>query len=357
MYIMKKLLLSFVAVLFVFGTKATIIQVNNNTGASADFALLQQAIDAANSGDTLYVAGSPNYYDGNDLIRLNKTLTIIGPGYFLGENGQTQSSNQTAKISRMEIGEGASNSVLMGLDLCSSKGDLYFSKDKRDGTIGTAAADNVTIKRNIIFSITLNYASGTILSQNFFLGSTNNLNLYYSASNTLIQNNIFDSGTQYASISGDYNHELSNTVIINNTFENGLSDVHGAEISNNVFHNGSLKNCENNTVKNNVFVAAEGVAIPSTSTGNTSLNNVFSVTAADLFVESTPTVDNDFILKTNSPALGAGLDGIDAGAFGGLNAYKLSGLPPIPSIYELNTNGIGTKENGLGVTLKAKSNN
>lgn len=353
---MKKLLLSIIVTTLSIGANATVIQVNNNPGASADYAMLQQAIDAANSGDTLYVAGSPNYYDGTSLVRLNKTLTIIGPGYFLGENGQTQSSNQTAKISELEIGEGASHSVIMGLDFYTSTNTLMFSKDKRDGTVGTSAADNVSIKRNLFFILDLNYSSGTIISQNFFHRGGNNLFIDYSASNTLVQNNIFKSGS-YSSIVGDANHELSNTVIINNTFENGLSYIHGAEITNNIFYSDELVNCDNNTVKNNVFVSAEGVAVPTTSTGNTLTDNIFSVTAANLFVETTLTVDNDFILKTNSPAIGVGLDNIDAGAFGGLNAYKLSGLPPIPSVYELSTNGVGTKENGLSVTLKAKSNN
>jgi hypothetical protein len=351
---MKKILFSILTSILIANVNADIIQVNNNEDASADYSLLQTAIDLANSGDTIYIAGSPNYYDGTTLIRLNKTLTLIGPGFFLGENGQTQASNQQAKIYDLEIGEGADNSVITGLDLLQS--GILFSKDKRDGNVGTQAANNVTIKRSTISNLSLHFASGTIIEQNYFIFSGSTINLYRTSSNTLIQNNILICSS-YGAIDGESGYSLSNTVVRNNTIKYNLAELDGVEIDNNIFINGILNNCDNNTLKNNVFVNAQGVAIPSSSTGNTLLNNIFSVAGANLFVEATPKVDNDYILKVGSPAAGIGIDGIDAGAFGGANTYKLSGIPAIPTIYELTTNGIGTKEEGLKVTIKAKSNN
>ncbi|HPE77073.1 MAG TPA: hypothetical protein PLC80_13355 [Draconibacterium sp.] len=340
-----------------FTVNAKVWTVDNNAGASADYSVLQNAIDKASAGDTLYVTGSPNYYDGSTMVRLNKKLILIGPGFFLGENSNTQSSNQTAKIYSMEIGEGADNSLIMGLDFYSSSREILFSKDKRDGSVGSSPANNVVIKRNLIESLDLNYASGTVIEQNYFYNNGNNVHLDNTCSNTLIQNNIMNSGSSYyATIYGDSNYELSNTVVKNNTLSNGLYRIHAVEISNNIFITGTLNDCDKNTVKNNVFVSAEE-AIPTESTANVLNKNIFSVTASELFVEATQTVDNDYILSTDSPAKGAGIDGIDAGAFGGLNPYKLSGLSPIPSIYELTTNGIGTLEEGIKVTIKAKSNN
>jgi len=342
---MKKLIHTLIALFMVVGVQAKIIQVNNNAGASADYALLQTAIDNANSGDTLYLSGSPNYYDASTTVRLNKKLTLIGPGFFLGENNQTQSSNQTAKIYDFEIGEGADNSVLIGLDFNYSGYEITFNKKKRDGTTGSNTSNNVLIKRNKIDRISLYYASGTIIEQNYFNSNYSNIFLDETSSNTLIQCNIIITSSSYGGIQGPgYGYALSNTVIRSNTFSKGLVQLVGVEIDNNV-------------LKNNVWVSSEAVAIPTSSTGNTLSNNKFTATAGDIFVKATPSIDNEFKLKNGSPAIGAGIDGIDAGAFGGISPYKLSGLPAIPAIYELTTTGIGTKENGLKVVVKAKSNN
>ena len=67
---------------------AKVIRVDNNTGASADYVKLQDAINNANPGDSIYVVGSPFFYDNDGRnygveIRLNKQVILIGLGYFL----------------------------------------------------------------------------------------------------------------------------------------------------------------------------------------------------------------------------------------------------------------------------------
>ena len=62
-------------------------QVNSSPGGAADFTTVQDAHDAAASGDTICVAGSPTVY-GN--LTATKTLYIYGPGYFLDENIHNQ---------------------------------------------------------------------------------------------------------------------------------------------------------------------------------------------------------------------------------------------------------------------------
>lgn len=355
---MKKSLLFLSLCLAVVSMKAKVIQVNNNVGANSDYSLLQKAIDNASSGDTIYVAGSPNLYDGGKIL-INKKVVIIGPGFFLGENGQNQSSNLTAKILNMELGEGGDNSVIMGLTFEGWTSYLIFSKRRPDNTLGEKTSNNVTLKRNKFSHVAIYYASGTIICQNYFVPQdSKGIFLDNTSSNTLVENNIINSGNS-PSVYGYYdkNIGLTNTTISNNTMSDGLKYISGVNIYNNIFISDGLSNSNNNTLKNNIFTISKDLALPSTQTGNTESNNKYSVTTSDLFIKATPALDNEFKLKTNSPAVGAGIDGIDAGAFGGLNAYKLSGLPPIPSIYEVTTTGVGTKENGLKVVIKAKSNN
>lgn len=355
---MKKSLLFLSLCLAGLSVQAKIIQVNNNVGAVADYSLLQKAIDNASSGDTIYVAGSPNLYDGQTIL-INKKVVIIGPGFFLGENGQNQASNLTAKILNMELGEGGDNSVIVGLTFEEWTSSLFFSKRRPDNTEGEKTSNNVTLKRNKFSHVAVYFASGTIICQNYFVPkNSHGIYLDNSSSNTLVQNNIINSNNS-PSVYGNHstNIGLTNTIISNNTLSDGLKYISGVNIYNNIFISDGLSNSNNNTLKNNIFTISKDLALPSTQTGNTELNNKYSITSTDLFVKTAPAIDNEFKLKTNSPAAGAGIDGIDAGAFGGLNAYKLSGLPPVPSIYEVTTTGVGTKENGLKIVIKAKSNN
>ncbi len=82
----KELLLSLIFVLLCgLLSGQHLKRVNNNPGADPDYATLQAANDAASNGDTIYVEGSPTNYDGADI---SKKLVIIGPGYFLTDNGQ-----------------------------------------------------------------------------------------------------------------------------------------------------------------------------------------------------------------------------------------------------------------------------
>ncbi|MDN5203866.1 NosD domain-containing protein [Fulvivirgaceae bacterium BMA10] len=359
---MKKnfILTTIVLLWVVVVSEATIIQVNNNPGTSADYSSLQEAIDNANTGDTIYVAGSPNAYDGTTLIRLNKGLVIIGPGYFLGENPNTQALNQTAKIYQMEIGESADNAIIMGLDFdVTGQITTKISNRRRDGTLGTAGPSGLTLFRNKLDNIRVSHGTNIIIEQNYILSgnSVHSIVIVDPASNILIQNNILiTTWSTSHSINGS-GDTFSNTIIRNNVMNMGIEDLNGVEIINNIFlDQGFFDDCDNNQIKNNVFTAPESVVIPTSSTGNTLLDNVFSVTQSEVFLIDAPVIDSEFQLGDSSPASGVGFEGVDAGAYGGAAPYVISGLPPIPSIYELTTNGIGSASEGINVRIKVRSN-
>lgn len=329
------------------GLQAKIITVNNSEGQPADFKLLQEAINAAVDGDSIYVVGSPTDYG---TISINdKRLVLIGPGYFLGENEdiKTQASNETAKISRLTIvGEKASNTVISGID--NGLGTNFITID--DGN-DQGKPQNVVLLRNKINNINVNFAESTLIKENFI----DNVILNRGASNSIIWNNIIIGRIQESGISGG----LSGTNIKNNTLNDGLNGVDNAKVENNIFIAGGLEGTSNNTVQNNVFTVTESEAFPEDPNSNTykDMGNKFGQPATSLFVSSEREIDSDFQLAEGSPAKGAGIDGVDAGAFTtDENSYKISGLPAIPSIYELTTNGVGTPETGMKVTIKAKSN-
>ena len=70
-------------------TSATVWRVNATPNSSADYTTIQAAHDnaATLSDDTLYLEGSTFPVGG---LTISKKLTIIGNGYFLAENPETQ---------------------------------------------------------------------------------------------------------------------------------------------------------------------------------------------------------------------------------------------------------------------------
>src|SRR5690606_29267018 len=79
--------------------------------------------------------------------------------------------------------------------------------------------------------------------------------------------------------------------------------------------------------------------------------------APQLFVgEEGNSPDGQYRLKADSPYKTAGFGNTEPGIFGGKTPYVLSGLPPSPTLYEFSADSFGTKEGGLSIQLKAKSN-
>ena len=65
--------------------------------------------------------------------------------------------------------------------------------------------------------------------------------------------------------------------------------------------------------------------------------------------------DKAYKLNPTSSAKGAGVGGIDCGAFGGNDSYVLSGLPAIPHIYDIVAPTSGSATSGLAVKVKVKT--
>ena len=107
---MKKhaLLLAVLAVLLVNNIQAAIWRVNNNPGINANFTSFTAAQNVASNGDTLYFEGSPVSYGD---ITITKPLVIIGPGYFLTENLQTQANPVSAQFGTVNFNNVSSGCI------------------------------------------------------------------------------------------------------------------------------------------------------------------------------------------------------------------------------------------------------
>ena len=321
---MKKLFLLLFLIAF-YSTRADVYIVNNQMEEDTEkkiYTTLLTAHDAASSGDTIYVEGSSKRYYENVVI--SKKLYIIGPGYFPGENLSIQVNSYAAEFSSIKISEGGTGTKLEGISTYNNI-DLHAN----NVTI-THCKTGIDIEKDISnLSVTKCYLSS----------------LY--GGSAIIDNLVMSNCILKGSLSLQ---DGSSGILINNII---LYHVY--------FRTGF-------TVKNNIVTTSD-VNIPNLPDSEISYNlstsdkfgtangNQANIDENNLFIGSDQSsTDGQYQLKENSPAKGAGENGVDMGAFGGPDPYVLSGVPQsIPVIYELNVSGYSNDENKLPVNLKAKS--
>ncbi|UOQ97258.1 hypothetical protein MUN81_18715 [Hymenobacter sp. 5317J-9] len=305
----------------------------NNTGITGTniYATLQLANDAAANGDIIQVEPSTTAYAG---FSCSKVLTIVGPGYFLGENQPPalQASTIPATVGDIQFLTGSSGSSVSGL---SSNGTFYVR------------VNNITIQRcKLDGYIYLGYTavtSNAVVRQNYGPGVQESS----ASTNSLITNNIFINGS--VSITGVGNAGEFN----NNTLINCSVALNNFTVRNNYFGSTFTPTANTNWDYNFFAVAT----LP--TLGTKGANNTANVPASSVFAQTTgsPQFDGWYKLKTGTnPAVGAGQGGVDIGSTGSATGYgyHFGGLPAIPSIYQLNQAVTG---NTLNVTLGTRSNN
>lgn len=301
-------------------------RVNNQPGINADFSNIVNAIASSNvlAGDTLYIEGTSISYP---LTNLNKRLVFIGPGYFLsgtGSNPGLQYNEQSAKVT-FTIDSLASGSEFYGI-----QGNFYMNTN----------ADNFKfIRSHVSFYQNNSIANSKSVDLEFrqcFLTVS-----YSSILENLKITNCIVANLQLSSV--------FNGLIRNNTFA-GPCAIQNSYVANNIFISSvSFTNC---SVKNNLSIANN---LPA---GN---NNQVSIPVASLIVNNGSN-DSKYILTANSPAKSAGetINGEtpDAGAFGTGDPYRLSGIPPIPSIYNLQAPAsVPATATVMTVVISTRSNN
>ena len=344
--------------------EAKIWRVNNtaigpygaNVGGNVNFPVFKQPGDAnlsnlVNNGDTLHIEGSADVYA---TAIITKRLTIIGPGFFLSENPAVANTVLDARIQRIDFNLGSAGSQLIGMHII--RGLL------NEGI--NISVSNILIKRCKLSNEIdiISGQSGITISQNFFDKEQSTLNIisndllisYVAPKNLIFNNNICQ---RTLVLRADYTFlECKNNVfdcpaianqpsiqLTTNSFQNNILKTTGALVN--------INNNSNLNVSHNISASAAGQF-------GTANNNIVVTDFTTLFVDpATNTTDGDYQLKPNSPGSSNGSDGADRGAFGGLSVasrYTLSGVAPIPVIYEINTSGVAGP-NGMNVSIKART--
>lgn len=329
---------------------ANILRVDNNVANGAPYTTIAAAVTAAASGDTIHVAGSGVNYGA---ATINKKVILIGPGYLLGENPQTQAGKSPAKIGGIILfTTGSDGSFIMGfqfegnqyLHLGGGVSGIVIKRNYfRSGTYGilmnttSASLNTIMVQQNYFNNEPWTYSftpqnSNIYLINNFIGGYIYGLNNSY----LIIKNNVIRVNTTTAFYGSPSNSTIENNIIIYTSSSTGTGLGVSNSVQNNIcdeIHFGTANGNQASVDMTTVFVADPNAALPAGIS-----------------------TDGRYKLKAGSPAIAAGFAGEDCGMFGGTDPYVLSGVPPVPAIYELIAPTSGTQSGGLNVTIKAKTN-
>lgn len=302
-----------------------------------DYTTASALLAAANNGDTVQV------YPGAPQVTLTKRLVFIGSGYYTSGS----SSNANLQI----VPQASLNVILQA----GGNGSVFIALSLTISTPTSATVENIVF-RNCRFSTSGLSLGTSSIARNWqilrcaevdFGGSTGSRFENLIIENSLIENSSFINNT-------------STGTITNCVFNGTINFANAAVVvRNSVFAVASTTTPANYIACSFTNCLFEGTA--ASLPGLTGTANQFSINPNDVFVafSSNPNnlaLDNRFVLKQNSPAIGAGIGGVDCGIFGGPNPYKLSGLSTAPTIYKLTSSSPQASGSTYTITFSARSN-
>jgi hypothetical protein len=354
-----KQLFSFLLSVITVTAFATVRTVSNNPATIAQFSTIQAAVNASNSGDTIYVHGSPTAYDIVTIT--NKRLVMIGPGF-----GPDKNIPVTVSIPGFTINGSAGSS-----DFCELQGLIIFN------FVANQGVNNLRLIRNQ-FQGNFNFAH-TIAATDFLMeGNYFQANIATNGSatftNFLFQNNMFygvPCCTQ-GNISGFtnstnvvFNHNLFTTTP--GTFQIFNSNCRFLILTNNIFVNRNpAANLSLSTFTNNITFNC-GTFGDTAWIRNSNVDGGGNIAAQDpqMFDQASVNAGSGNPLMNltigTGPANNSGTDGKDMGLLfdvtGSLN-WADGRNSRLPRIFKMNVVNPTVAVGGtITVTVEAKTSN
>ena len=359
--------ITLMAIVFLnFSASAKIWRVNNNGNnpvpailSSPPFSsstTLQQVNDnsAVVSGDTIHLEQSPTTYGP---CIFTKRLIVIGAGYFLSQNPNTQvNTSYGTKVGDLTFYDpGSASSFVYGCEVGQVNMGVnnltiarcYFNASAcligNNITTSPITIDGMSLRQCVFGGLGGNYCernntgTGLVTNMNNYgniYGGGYGLNLDSRVSGIFKNNVVYVSNTPL---------QLQNFYVVNNL-----------TYSNNNYAN-TFTNC---SVEYNAGTQASHFVTPLGSGSTFGLGNTTKTLAQMAFLATASTsTDGYFQLGAGSLVIGIGKDGNDLGAFAGDYPYKLSGIAPVPNIYALTIAPISAGATTISVTVTAKGNN
>jgi len=213
----------------------------------ADFDSIQEAINNASSGDTIFVHIG-TYYEH---VVINKTITLVGED----NNFTIIDGNETNNVIHMRA-----NNVTVKNFTIRKSGMYPYSGIFVDNSMG-----NVIINNKVIYNyegVSLLYSSNNVVCDNNMSNNYHGIYLYSSSNNVFSGNTIFSSNYD-----GIYLYSSSNNVFSGNTiFSSSYGGIYLYSSSNNVVSGNVI--LYNNFAGMSLYVSSSNVVC-----GNTILSN------------------------------------------------------------------------------------
>lgn len=305
---MKQLLFTLVAVLISMATlNAQQIAVVNGSGSTSVYDTLDEAIEGATSGSTIYLPGGG--FQISEEIKITKRITIMGIGHkFHSENAD----GNTTVSGDLNFAAGSDGSAVMG---------IYLSGTVRIG-VG-AKVSNILVKYCNVGEITVNTAHcpGIVVNQNF-VRSYSNFN--------------------------DSDAEISNNVI------SGITGVDGGTISFNIvpyyYAGASSSNYSIYVNNSSVYNNLTGHGIRTGSGNQLDGNKSYSIASTVFVKESNIGTAGDWHFKDDYTG------DRNCGVYAGGTGFNDGGLPPMPHIISKNVAEQTDAKGNLRIEVKVKAN-
>ena len=299
---MRKTIVTLVALCAAMAVHATVLRVNNVGGSTAPYSTVQAALDAAAEGDTIMLDASAKSYGR---VVINKRIVLMGPGYWLQENGIIDEGSSRAFFDETFSIE-ASGVVVTGITF------LYTIIIKKECT-------DIVIKRcNIRDGVTLGSKSARcVLHQNYIRNGLTGNGSYHQITNNIFISH-FDVGYGFKSMPHSY--------VAYNTF-----------LGNNKINFSDSGDC---TVEKNI--SGDEFYESSSGTSNYSDNIIIES------IKAYNTYDNS-IIDSGVQALNLSTT---HGAFAGDSPYVLSGVPSAPVFEDLVVPTTVEYGSNMNVTIK-----
>ncbi|MDR2037413.1 MAG: hypothetical protein LBQ60_05770 [Bacteroidales bacterium] len=207
---------------------AKIWRVNNNPGKSCDFTNLTDALRSKNVSekDTIHIEGSVTPYGKDTQTATNcdtirQKLVIIGPGYQLSSNAETQHFKESAKVKTLHVASTAAGTIIAGIEqVAPNVSASYYSGTGLVGAYRVVStsyyASTVGWGDNALFyKLRIEADSVTVSHSKLFYVDLYNVNR--ELKNITITKCFFNPGL-IAAAAGD--KQVTNVIISNNYFRN-----------------------------------------------------------------------------------------------------------------------------------------
>ena len=279
----------------------------------------------------------------------------------MDQNTGLQENTILSSISNITFRAGSEGSRVIGMNI----GSFTFNS-----TLTTPT--NITIEKCRITSNTIisgpTGTLGNITLKKSYIINTSFTSIFANTNTVLnnftVENCIFE-GVPFSNPSTS-----STNLIFRNNVVVSYAQLTGYYVANSIFLSSSTAyNFNTCIVRNNIFPISSPNGVPANPGGLTfpdNGTNLFGATIANIIDVATGTADGKFQLVTGgtNPAVGGGVEigsfKPDCGAFGGNDPYVLSGIPDVPTIYELSIQGgnsVPSGTNSIDIDFSTRSNN